>query len=91
MTSLRGLLVGYMVRKNMNPNTPHKKHSAARHRWQNAIFNKDRLPADFTWTAESTPGGTAFQRVSNMESGRTGQLLLYFHGGAYISGLVPSY
>ena len=38
----------------------------------------------------STPGGTAFQRVSNMESGRTGQLLLYFHGGAYISGLVPS-
>lgn len=91
MTSIRGLLVGHMVRKNMNPNTPHKKHSAARHRWQNAIFNRDRLPESFTWTSEATPGGTAFQRVLHKESGRTGRLLLYFHGGAYVAGLSPSY
>lgn len=91
MTSIRGLLVGHMIRKHMNPNTPHKKHSPTRHRWQDAIFHKDRLPADFTWTVESTPDGTAFQRVFHKESRHTGRLLLYFHGGAYISGLVPPY
>ncbi len=67
--------------KNMNHNAPHKKHSAARHRWQDAIFNKDRLPEAYTWSAETTPGGTAFQRVIRTDTGRTGRVLLYFHGG----------
>lgn len=38
MTSIRGLLISHMIWKNMNHNAPHKKHSAARHRWQNAYF-----------------------------------------------------
>ena len=91
MTSIRGLLISHMIWKNMNHNAPHKKHSAARHRWQNAIFNKDRLPEAYTWSAETTPGGTAFQRVIRTDTGRTGRVLLYFHGGAYRDGLVPSY
>ena len=64
MTSIRGLLISHMIWKNMNHNAPHKKHSAARHRWQDAIFNKDRLPEAYTWSAETTPGGTAFQRFA---------------------------
>ena len=40
---------------------------------------------------ETTPGGTAFQRVIRTDTGRTGRVLLYFHGGAYRDGLVPSY
>ena len=78
MTSIRGLLISHMIWKNMNHNAPHKKHSAARHRWQNAIFNKDRLPEAYTWSAETTPGGTAFQRVIRTDTGRTGRVLLYF-------------
>ena len=44
MTSIQGLLVGYLLRKNLNTNISNKKHSRSRHCWQKRFFNADRLP-----------------------------------------------
>lgn len=86
MTSIRGLLISHMIWKNMNHNAPTKKAFCRKTPLANAIFNKDRLPEAYTWSAETTPGGTAFQRVIRTDTGRTGRVLLYFHGGAYRDG-----
>lgn len=91
MTSIQGLLVGYLLRKNLNTNISNKKHSRARHCWQKRFFNADRLPDTFLCNSETTPGGTAFQRVFCKETTPSDRLILYFHGGSYIAGLSPVY
>ena len=91
MTSIQGLLVGYLLRKNLNTNISNKKHSRSRHCWQKRFFNADRLPDTFLCNSETTPGGTAFQRVFCKETTPSDRLILYFHGGSYIAGLSPVY
>lgn len=91
MTSIRGRIFSNIMRKNMNMNASHTKDSAEKLKRQSALFSKDRLPKDVSCVRETTPNQTRYERIKKTNQKQTGRVLLYFHGGAYISGLLPAY
>ena len=76
----------------MNHNAPHKE-PAARHRWQNAFFNKRPLARSLTPGLQSTTPRRHCLSTCHPYRHRTygTSRTPIFHGGALPDGLVPSY
>ena len=63
---------------------------------EKSSFNPDKkdqeiFANDFVVSKEVTPNGTKYQRVYKKGFLKTGRVIYYLHGGAYIFGLFPYY
>ena len=56
---------------------------------QKAVNNY--CPKGFQLSQEQTPNGTRFERITKTKNSKNGKVILYFHGGAYIAGLLYFY
>ncbi len=91
MISLRGRIVRAFLRRkgNFNPIRHPDAVSIIRSLYQ---INVEETPLKgFSVCREQTLGGTPYERVTMDGKAENGKLLLYFHGGAYISPLISAY
>ena len=91
MVSLRGRFFREFLRRkgNFNPIRHPDAVSIIRNLYQ---INVEEKPLKgFSVCREQTLGGTPYERIFEDGKGETGKLVLYFHGGAYISPLVSVY
>lgn len=91
MTSIRGRLVQWVIGRAFNMNSSRSTDSVARMREKTAFLTRDCMPSGFTLTKELTAQGTRYERLRKTGAPKTGRVLLYFHGGAYVVGLLPLY
>ena len=91
MASLRGKLFRYFVRKRNRLNPIKAPHVVENIRALTASQLNDKVPKGFLLSKETTPNGTAFDRVTKENVPKTGKVICYLHGGAYIAGLLSFY
>lgn len=60
MTSIQGLLVGYLLRKNLNTNISNKKHSRSRHCWQKRFLTQTVFRTHFFAIQKQRPAAPPF-------------------------------
>lgn len=80
-----------MLYHTYNMNSAHTSDPVAKMQRMDKVFKIRRNPADFRLSWEKTEKGVKYLRMEKENTEKTGQLLLYFHGGAYISGLTSLY
>ncbi|MGN0504056.1 MAG: alpha/beta hydrolase [Ruminococcus sp.] len=91
MVSFRGRIFRWVFRKtmNMNPKTTADTVSRLRKVSERAI--NDDVPEGYELSKETTENGIKFDRVTKTGADRTGRVIYYLHGGAYVAGLLSSY
>ncbi len=91
MVSLRGRIFRWVFRKtmNMNPKTTDDPVNKLRKSSQGVI--NDDVPEGFELSKEVTVNGTKYDRVRKIGEKKTGRVIYYLHGGAYIAGLLSTY
>lgn len=91
MASLKGNFFRFLLRKTNNLNPLHTPDAVSKIRKLAASSLNDQTPKGFVMTKYKTPSGTAYERVVKEGAPRNGNVVLYLHGGAYISGLLSFY
>ncbi len=89
--TLRGRLCRYVISKGLNLNPLITPDPVEKIRKAGESFLNDDVPSGYTLSKELTPNGTKYERVSKIGSQKNGKVILYFHGGAYLSGLLSFY
>lgn len=91
MASIRGNFFRFFLRKTNNLNPVFTPHAVKKIRKLAASSLNDKTPKGFTLSKEKTPNGTLFERVTKDSAAKTGRVIYFLHGGAYISGLLSFY
>lgn len=91
MTSIRGNILKFILRVTNNLNPIKTPHAINKIRKYSAGFINDKTPKGFSLSKETTLNGAKFERLSKEGAKRTGRVIYYLHGGAYISGLIYFY
>jgi acetyl esterase/lipase len=91
MESFRAKILKFVLglTNNLNPEKVHnpiKKIKAF-----SKTFENDKVPMGFELQKYETENGTKYQIVHKKGVLKTEKVVLYFHGGAYISGLISYY
>ena len=91
MVSLRGRFLRSFLRRkgNFNPLKHPDAVSIIRNLYQ--INVEETTLKGFSVCRERTLGGTPYERIFEDGKEHTGKVVLYFHGGAYISPLISAY
>ena len=91
MASLRGNLFRMVLRRTTNLNPVRTPDAVAKLRGMAKGGSPDRVPKGFVLSRETTPDGVPYERISKKDAPKTGRVVYYLHGGAYICGLLPLY
>lgn len=91
MSSFEAYCLTKIVNRFSNFNTVQNPNLIQRLKKINHFAVNSYCPKGFRLSRETTPAGTKFERITKSKSTRNGKLILYFHGGAYIAGLLSYY
>ena len=91
MASSEGIFYKKIVNKFSNFNPVQNSNLVKRLKKINRIAVNNYCPKGFALSQEQTPTGTKYERITKKNSSKNGKLILYFHGGAYIAGLLYFY
>ena len=91
MASIRGKLAKMYLGKvgNLNPKkTPNPVEKMSK-MWNS--INNDKKPFGYSLEKCSTQNGTLYEKVYKTGEEKSGKVVYYLHGGAYIAGLLSVY
>lgn len=91
MASIQGNFFRFLLRKTNNLNPIHTPDAVSKIRKLAASSLNAQTPKGFIMTKYKTSSGTAYERVVREGNTRNGNVVLYLHGGAYISSLLSFY
>lgn len=91
MTSIRGNIMKFVLRLTNNLNPIKNPKPIEKIRKYSALFMNDKTPKGYVLSKEVTKKGTKYDRVVKKDSKKSGRVIYYFHGGAYIAGLISVY
>lgn len=91
MASLKGKLFRFLIRHTNSLSPVKNPQAVGKIRSLTASQLNDKVPKGFVLSKETTPNGTAFDRVTKENAPKTGKVVYYLHGGAYVAGLLSFY
>jgi len=91
MTSIRGKILKFVLGHTNNLNPAKIPHPIKKIKKFSKQFTNNKAPKGFILSKEETLGGTKFERLIKKDAMKTGRVIYYLHGGAYISGLISFY
>ncbi len=91
MASVRGNILKWVLRMTNNLNPIKNPNCIQKIKKYSSLLLSDKTPRGFVLSKETTPSGTKFERVVKKGAEKSGKVLLFFHGGAYVGGLLSTY
>lgn len=91
MVSIRAKILKTILHKHNNINPENNPHPIKNLQKFSKKFSDNQVPIGYKVIKCETENGTKYERIVRKNKGKSNKAILFFHGGAYVAGLISFY